>query len=135
MDKFMDQRTWSTDTMDITTDSTTLPDHVFDIERIAPQGFPLNASTTQILDELIESTPEQNGSLVPSAPVTEYVAPNSTDDSTGSFVEIYNVSFELMEVKGKCKNGNTSLKCASYLTSFKARLTNQHKSLEDNGLY
>ena len=30
-DKFMDQRTWSGETKDITTDSTTLPDKVFEI--------------------------------------------------------------------------------------------------------
>ena len=108
-DKFMDQHTWSTDTMDITTDSTILPDHVSEIETTASQGFPLNASTTQILDELTKSTIEQNSSLVPPAPVTEYITPNTTDDSTGSFVEFYNVSFELMEVRGKWKNGILTL--------------------------
>ena len=121
--------------MDITIDSTILPDHVSEIETTASQGFPLNASTTQILDELTKSTIEQNSSLVPPAPVTEYVTPNTTDDSTGSFVEFYNVSFEVMEVKGKWKNGNTCLKCVSYLTSFIARLTDQHKSLECKGGY
>ena len=124
-DKFMDQHTWSTETMDITTDSTTLPDKVFEMKTTFSQEFPFNANTTQILDELTASTPKQNSSLVPSAPVTEYVTPNTTYDSTGSFVEFYNVSFELMEVKGKWKNGTTGLKCVSYLTSSMARLTNQ----------
>ena len=108
-DKFMDQHTWSTEAMDITKDSTALPDKVFDIKTTFSQEFPFNANSTQILDELTESTPEQNSSLVLSAPVTEYVAPNTTDDSTGSFVQFHNVSFELMEVKGKWKNGILAL--------------------------